>query len=147
MFFYIKFTRLSFENACWIAPQALRCQQSFSKPCPVKLISKDTHPVFSIYCGFLCFVSLRLSAVGWSAVCDCGIFWSYSLAFCMTELARNIFKKWIRFFECSWNHEYFGSLTKLTWSPKNSMNIPKIEFIAYIYIWLEISKIQKLFII
>ena len=26
-----------------------RCQQAFSKPCLVNLISKDTHLVFSIY--------------------------------------------------------------------------------------------------
>ena len=45
---YIKFTRLSFENACWIARQASRCQHAFSKPCLVNLISKDTHLVFSI---------------------------------------------------------------------------------------------------
>ena len=30
--FDIKFTRLGFENACSIAKQASRCQQSFSKP-------------------------------------------------------------------------------------------------------------------
>ena len=46
--FYIKFTRLGFENACWIARQASRCQQAFSKPCLINLISKDTHLVFSI---------------------------------------------------------------------------------------------------
>ena len=32
-----------------IARQASRCQHAFSKPCLVDLISKDTHPVFSIY--------------------------------------------------------------------------------------------------
>ena len=47
--FDISFNRLSFENACWIARQALRCQQAFLKPCLVNLISKDTHLVFSIY--------------------------------------------------------------------------------------------------
>ena len=48
--FDIKFTRLGFENACWIALQASRCQQAFSKPsCPVNLISKETHLVFSIF--------------------------------------------------------------------------------------------------
>ena len=31
--------------------QASRCQQAFSKPCLVNLISKDTHLVFSIYIG------------------------------------------------------------------------------------------------
>ena len=48
--------------------------------------------------------------------------------------------------ECSWNHEYFGSCAKLvkpeglhvnfarTRSIHDSMNIPKIEFITYIYI-------------
>ena len=33
-----------------IARQASRCQQAFSKPCLVNLISKDTHLVFSICC-------------------------------------------------------------------------------------------------
>ena len=46
--FNIKFTRLGFENARWIAQQASRCQQGFSKPHLVNLISKDTHLVFSI---------------------------------------------------------------------------------------------------
>ena len=35
----IKFIRLGFENAFWIARQALRFQQAFSKPCLVNLIS------------------------------------------------------------------------------------------------------------
>ena len=39
---------LGFENACRIARQASQCQQAFSKPCLVNLISKDTHLVFSI---------------------------------------------------------------------------------------------------
>ena len=34
---------LGFDNACRIARQASRCQQAFSKPCLVNLISKDTH--------------------------------------------------------------------------------------------------------
>ena len=38
------------------------------------------------------------------------------------------------------NHEYFGSLAKLTlqetWSIHDYMNIPKLEFTAYIYILL-----------
>ena len=49
VFFDIKFTRLCFKNTCWIPQQASRCQQAFSKPCLVNLISKDTHLVFSIY--------------------------------------------------------------------------------------------------
>ena len=55
------------------------------------------------------------------------------------------FKKWIHFLECSWNHEYFGSLAFLvktlqdTRSIHDSINIPKIKFIAYIYILLKIS--------
>ena len=32
-----------------ISRQTSRCQQAFSKPCLVNLISKDTHLVFSIY--------------------------------------------------------------------------------------------------
>ena len=46
--FDIKVTRLGFENACRIARHALRCQQAFSKPRLINLISKDTHLVFSI---------------------------------------------------------------------------------------------------
>ena len=46
MSFDIKFTRLGYENACWIARQASRCQQAFSKSCLVNLISKDTHLLF-----------------------------------------------------------------------------------------------------
>ena len=48
--FDIKLTRLNLiENASWIARQASRCQQAFSKPCLVNLISKDTHLVLSIW--------------------------------------------------------------------------------------------------
>ena len=36
-----------------IARQASRCQHKFSKPCLVNLISKDTHPIFSIYGHFI----------------------------------------------------------------------------------------------
>ena len=44
----------------------------------------------------------------------------------------------MQFLEGSWNHEYFGSGAKLTFqetrSIHDSMNLPKIEFITYIYI-------------
>ena len=33
-------------GSAWLATQASRCQQAFSKPCLVNLISKDTHLVF-----------------------------------------------------------------------------------------------------
>ena len=33
-------------------------------------------------------------------------------------LRVRVFKKRVLFLEGSWNHEYFGSLAKLTWSPK-----------------------------
>ena len=33
-------------------------------------------------CGCLCSLSLPHGAVGWSAVCACGISWPYSLIFC-----------------------------------------------------------------
>ena len=42
-----------------------------------------------------------------------------------------LFKKWIQFLDCSWNHEYFGSLCKVS----------EAWFIAFIYILLEISQI------
>ena len=39
----------------------------------------------SVYVGFLvscdCYVAIIRGAVGWSAVFDCGISWSYSFAF------------------------------------------------------------------
>ena len=44
----------------------------------------------------------------------------------------------MQFLEGSWNHEYFGSRAKLTLqetrSVHDSKNLPKIEFITYIYI-------------
>ena len=33
----------------YVSRQASRCQQAFSKPCLVNLISKDTHLVFSMF--------------------------------------------------------------------------------------------------
>ena len=59
-------------------------------------------------------------------------------------MIKSKYKQKIQFLECSWNHEYFGSLAKLKWSPKkgftltlqetqsihDSKNIPKIEFIS-----------------
>ena len=52
------------------------------------------------------------------------------------------YMQYIQFLECPWNHEYFGSLAKLTWRDSltlqetrcnhDSMNIPKIEFISWI---------------
>ena len=37
--------------------------------------------VLQIYCYYKCSVALPHGALGWSAVCDYGIFWSYSLTF------------------------------------------------------------------
>ena len=40
--------------------------------------------------ALLCVLAVRIvsySAAGWSAVCDCGISWSYSLAFASLNLA------------------------------------------------------------
>ena len=54
--------------------------------------------------------------------------------------AKKTFKKLIQILKGSWNHEYFGSLARFTLtlqetrSLRDSMNLPKIEFIAYIYI-------------
>ena len=64
------------------------------------------------------------------------------------------FSMCFRFLECSWNHEYFGSLTSMDTSSllgftltlqeaqsiHYSTNRPKIGFIAYIYIIIYISK-------
>ena len=46
--FDIKFTRLGFENACWIERQSLAIQQAFTMPYLVNLISKDTHLVVNL---------------------------------------------------------------------------------------------------
>ena len=35
--------------------------------------------VLQMYCYYKCFVALPHGAMGWSAVCDCGVSWSYSL--------------------------------------------------------------------
>ena len=35
--------------------------------------------VFLLSCGCLCYVSIPHGAVGWPAVSECGISWSYSL--------------------------------------------------------------------
>ena len=43
-----------------------------------------TLTVFLIFCGNHYFVTLPHCVVGWSAVCDCGTSWSYSLAFMNT---------------------------------------------------------------
>ena len=39
-----------------ISRQASRCQQAFSKPCLVNMISKDTHLVFSISWPYSCLI-------------------------------------------------------------------------------------------
>ena len=44
-------------------------------------------------CGCLCFVSLSHGAMGWSAVCDCGNSWSYSLAFRYDYTCKEYFNK------------------------------------------------------
>ena len=44
--------------------QASRCQQAFSKPCLVNLISKDTHLVFSIF-GKLRDINKRSQSLAW----------------------------------------------------------------------------------
>ena len=41
--------------------------------------------VFLLLCGCLCSVSLPHGAVGWSAVCECGISWSYLLTCCISD--------------------------------------------------------------
>ena len=48
--------------------QALRCQQAFSKPCLVNLISKDTHLVFSMYMNNVIFSScVRIQICGFGS--------------------------------------------------------------------------------
>ena len=50
------------------------------------------------------------------------------------------YKKLIQFLEGSWNHEYFGSLAKLTWSPegvdesKYARNTSLYQGTDYVYI-------------
>ena len=50
------------------------------------------------------------------------------------------YKQYIQFLECSWTHDYFGSLAKLKWSPNYFVRDPKCS-------WLhEHSKIWILFL-
>ena len=46
-----------------VESQASRCQQAFSKPCLVNLISKDTHLVFSICKILFQYINLTSAAV------------------------------------------------------------------------------------
>ena len=54
------------------------------------------------------------------------ITYTASLNFVAIHFILNSLKKCIRFLEVSWKHEYLGSR-----SIHDSMNLPKIEFIAY----------------
>ena len=42
-------------------------------------------------CDFCCLVALTHGVMGWSAVSDCGIFWSYSLTFYLLSSYSSIF--------------------------------------------------------
>ena len=42
-------------------------------------------------CDYYCSVAHPHGLVGWSAVCDCGIYWSYSLTFLFTALNTKLF--------------------------------------------------------
>ena len=44
--------------------------------------------VLQMYCYHKCSVAVPHGAVGWSAVCDCGISWSYSLTFGRNPVSR-----------------------------------------------------------
>ena len=46
--------------------------------------------VLQMYCYYKCSVALPHGAVGWSAVCNCGISWSYSLTFCSTKSCKTL---------------------------------------------------------
>ena len=91
MSFDIKFTRLGFEKACWIARQASRCQHTFSKPCLVNLITKDTHLVLEI--SLPMFVSLPIRLLS-PLVCDpwSSQFWRFwywcTFCLCVVSLVR-----------------------------------------------------------
>ena len=66
----------------------------------------DALLLFSYRCYYKCSVAFPDCAVGWSAVCDCGIFWSYSLTLLCTMKPQNfsdpIERKWFRKLEnCS----------------------------------------------
>ena len=52
----------------------------FSSFAIISLRKKDLVHLLNL-CGYKCSLSLPCSAFGWSQVCDCGISWSYSLAF------------------------------------------------------------------
>ena len=49
--------------------------------------------VLQMYCYFKCSVALPHDAVGWSAMCDCGIFLSYSLSVLQMQKECNIFQQ------------------------------------------------------
>ena len=52
--------------------------------CRFSIFLKD--PFFSDYCDCKCSVVLPFGDVGCSAVCDCGISWSYSLTYWNKQL-------------------------------------------------------------
>ena len=66
---YIKFNTIFFYFSC--VRDSVRCLTCSS-------LLKALH---KMCCGCLYTVSLPHGAVCWSAVCDCGIYWSYSLTF------------------------------------------------------------------
>ena len=45
------------------------------------LKKRELDALLYLCCDCLCSVSLPHNAMGWSAVCDCGFSWSYSLTF------------------------------------------------------------------
>ena len=64
------------------------------------------------YC--ICSVAIPHGAVGWSVVCDCGIFWSYSLTFCH-----------------NWNFNCLACLCSWTgWFEPHFLRNPKTGFVA-----------------
>ena len=85
--------------------------------------------VLQMYCYYKCSVALPHGAVGWSAVCDCGISWSYSLTFCsyITQFLRSwrlfkmtIYQPWqfISHLLCHWwrqNHGFDRSGADIIW--------------------------------
>ena len=50
-----------------------------------------TFNVFLMPYGCYCSLSLPYDVVGWSALCDCGFSWSYSLTFFISRKLRNQF--------------------------------------------------------
>ena len=97
--------------------------------------------VFLMSCDCKCSVALPHGAVGWSAVCDCGISWSYALTFCTTRLSIG-FLKFLNTPRCNFirtYHECEGAIEKsipriTVWHHEASLVMPNRDREARIFL-------------